>query len=601
LEELKLKGRRFAELIFGVLIMEDLLAILLLVALSAVIGSGKSIVMSLLFDAGKLILVVGSWFLVGYFVVPMFFRRVITYASQETLTIVAIAFCLLLVSVAGYFGYTPALGAFIMGSILAETPQVNRIEELIRPIRDIFAAVFFVSVGMLIDPKLIIANFGIVCLISLVTVIGKIFASSLGALLTGQSLGTSLRVGFGMAQIGEFSFIIVGMGLTMGVISDQLYPIVVAVSAITTFTTPYLIRISGRLALTIDRRLPPEIKRYLSNYSSWIYHLMADKKDSASYRKVIIRFVVNAIIVAVIFTFISKFVPSHLSELVHKHWLLELISWVTAILLSSPFLWAMLFAARWNIHSSVENKNAYYLLMGIIWVMVIAEVVFLTVAYFYSWVIVGVLFVIALAFFTLFYARLGKFYYWFEENFLANIGRNTETHKNKFEQLAPWDNRLVSLSVAENCQAAGKSLQNLQIRQEFHLNIVAIQRNQELIVAPRGEQLLLSHDKLVVLGHDDNIEEFKAIISAPELLNTTDNILEHFVLKPVLLSSGSPLIGQTIRDSQIRERAGGLVVGLERAGQEILNPDPSTRLAAGDLLLMVGKPDRLKIIAAVGA
>jgi CPA2 family monovalent cation:H+ antiporter-2 len=305
LEELHLKGKRFAELIFGVLIVEDLLAILLLVALSSGVGHHGDIVVSLFVDTIKLILVVGSWFLIGYFVVPFFFRRIIDHASQETLTIISIAFCLLLVCVAAYFNYTPALGAFIMGSILAETPQVHRIEELIRPIRDIFAAVFFVSVGMLIDPKLILNNLPIVLLISSVTILGKICSSSVGALLTGQSISTSLRVGFGMAQIGEFSFIIVGLGLAMEVTSDMLYPIVVAVSAITTFTTPYLIRLSGGLVTKIERHLPQDVKNVLNNYSTWVYRTLADKKESVSYRKIITRFFVNAIIVAVIFTLMS--------------------------------------------------------------------------------------------------------------------------------------------------------------------------------------------------------------------------------------------------------------------------------------------------------
>ena len=151
LEEMHLKGKRFATLIFGVLIVEDLLAILLLVALSSVVINKDHLFASLSMDAIKLVLVVGSWFLVGYFIVPYCFRKMIHYANQETLTITAIALCLLLVCIATHYHYTPALGAFIMGSILAETPQIHRIEEAIRPIRDIFAAVFFVSVGMLMD------------------------------------------------------------------------------------------------------------------------------------------------------------------------------------------------------------------------------------------------------------------------------------------------------------------------------------------------------------------------------------------------------------------------------------------------------------------
>jgi CPA2 family monovalent cation:H+ antiporter-2 len=594
LEELHLKGKRFAELIFGVLIVEDLLAILLLVALSSIVTSKDPLYYALSLDAIKLFVIVGSWFIVGYFLVPLFFRHIVVYASQETLTIVSIAFCLLLVCLAAFFHYTPALGAFIMGSILAETPQIKRIEELIRPIRDIFAAVFFVSVGMLIDPKVIYANLGIVLLISLVTLVGKIFSSSIGAILTGQSLSTSLRVGFGMAQIGEFSFIIVGLGLTMGVTNDQLYPIVVAVSALTTFTTPYLIRISGRLSSRLEKKMPKSIKSSLNNYSIWVYRVLADKKDSAAYRRIITRFIMNAIIVAVIFTMIEQFLPAHLHNITQRQWLAEILSWLSAMILSSPFVWAMLFAAKWNIKSvQSDNKNAFYLLVGIIWVLVIAEIIFLTVAYFYTPVTLLILFSAVLLFFSLFYSRLGKFYYWVEKNFLANISRDAET--DQFKLLAPWDNALASVHIDDGSEAIGKSLQELQIRQKYNINIVAILRKNALISAPRGEQLLAARDELVVLGRDENIEEFKHLITNPAIQAApVEDVLNNFVLRAVLLDPTSSHIGQSIRDSRIREAADGLVVGLERRGMEILNPDPATVLESGDLLLMVGKSENLK-------
>lgn len=600
LEELRLKGKRFAELIFGVLIVEDLLAILLLVALSSEVGHHGKIFVSLMVDSIKLILVVGSWFLIGYFVVPVFFRRIINYASQETLTIISIAFCLLLVCAAAYCNYTPSLGAFIMGSILAETPQVHRIEELIRPIRDIFAAVFFVSVGMLIDPKLIMNNLPIVLLISSVTVIGKIFSSSVGALLTGQSISTSLRVGFGMAQIGEFSFIIAGLGLAMEVTSDTLYPIVVAVSAITTFTTPYLLRLSGGLVMTIDKYLPAEIKGFLNNYSTWVYRTMADKKESVSYRNIIVRFFVNAIIVAVIFTLTNEFLSPYVRDVIARDWLVKVISWLTALILSSPFIWANLFAAKSDVQfKDNQSRGSYYLLVGIIWIMVIAEVIFLSIVYFHTWAILGILLSAALGFFSLFYSRIGKFYYWFEHNFLANIGQASHGKVDQYKQLAPWDNYLTSLIIDENAPAEGKSLIELQIRQKYGINIVAIQRQHELIVVPRGEHLLHAHDQLVVLGRDDQLDEFKEIISSPAEVQPKEDILHNFMMKPILLEPDSPLIGVSIRESMIREKANGLVVGLERGGREILNPDPSKTLMAGDLLLIVGQAEKLKLMASI--
>lgn len=205
------------------------------------------------------------------FLVPPLFRRIAHYISEETLTIISVALCLLLVCIAAKFHYSSALGAFIMGSILAETTLVHRIEDVIRPIRDIFAAVFFISVGMLIDPNVIIQNWPIVICLSLVTIFGKLLTTSIGAFLTGQSINTSIRVGFSMAQVGEFSFIIAALGVALGVTNNLLYPLIVAVSGITTFTTPYLIRLSVRLSLWLEANLPHRINYFLQSYTTWVY------------------------------------------------------------------------------------------------------------------------------------------------------------------------------------------------------------------------------------------------------------------------------------------------------------------------------------------
>jgi CPA2 family monovalent cation:H+ antiporter-2 len=289
-----------------------------------------------------------------------------------------------------------------------------------------------------------------------------------------------------------------------------------------------------------------------------------------------------------------------LHHYIQRLWLVEVISWLTAMMLSSPFIWAKLFAVKTDAgFTNSESKGSYYLLIGIIWIMVIAEILFLSIAYFHTWVIIGILFTLALIFFSVFYARIGQFYYWFENNFLANIGQANEDTDDKLKQLAPWDNHLITLVIDENALVQDKTLIDVQIRQKYGINIVAIQRQHELIVAPRGEQVLHAHDLLVVLGRDDQIDEFKSIISSPETVKQPVDILKNFLLKPVLLEQDSPLVGISIRDSLIREKANGLVVGLERQGREILNPDPATKLAGGDLLLIVGLAERLKPMASI--
>jgi CPA2 family monovalent cation:H+ antiporter-2 len=245
LDEMNLREDSFADLIFGVLIIEDLLAILLLAALSAIATTQTFSLMNTLIDCGELLLIVSTWFILGYFIIPRFFKLIRHHITQETLTLLSVACCLFLVCVSSYFQYSVALGAFIMGSILAGAPQVHRIERLLKPIRDIFAAVFFVSVGMLVNPQIIVQHYQLILLISAVAVLGKIVTSALGGLVTKQGINTSVRLGFTMAQIGEFSFIIVGMGVVLGAVDAELSPMIIAISAITTFLTPYLIRASG--------------------------------------------------------------------------------------------------------------------------------------------------------------------------------------------------------------------------------------------------------------------------------------------------------------------------------------------------------------------
>src|SRR5688572_21454309 len=239
-DELGAKTKKFAGLVFGILIVEDLVAILLLVLLSTIAVSQQFEGGELLMQILKLGFLLVLWFLGGIFFVPTFLKRATKLLNDETLLIVSIALCLLMVMLAVAVGFSAALGAFIMGSILAETTQAERIEHLIKSVKDLFAAVFFVSVGTMIDPLLILDYAVPILVVSLVTLVGKFTTSALGALLSGQSLKNAVQTGMSLGQIGEFSFIIASLGVSLKVTSDFLYPIAVAASAVTTFTTPYL-------------------------------------------------------------------------------------------------------------------------------------------------------------------------------------------------------------------------------------------------------------------------------------------------------------------------------------------------------------------------
>ncbi len=384
-DELNLKTKRFAEVVFGVLVVEDLFAILLLVALSTTVAANSLFSWDMFYAAVNLVLIVGFWFLAGYFFVPSVFRKLAPYFSQETLTVFSIGLCLFMVLIANHFHYSTALGAFIMGSILAETSFVHRIETSIVPIRDIFGAVFFISVGMLINPAVIVDEWQKVLLITSVLMIGKITVISFGAFATGQSLKTSIRSGFSMAQIGEFSFIIATLGVSLNVINDKLYPIIVAVSGITTFTTPYLIRLSGRIGLLAQEKMPERIKYFLDGYTAWVYRVQSNSQNDSLVGSVTIRLISNGIIVAIIFIATKAYVYPNMQIWLGSSRNARVACEVIALLLSSPFIWGMMFSYK---HIKIPDYARVKLnpIMFAVWLLALAEITLLSIVNFHTWV-----------------------------------------------------------------------------------------------------------------------------------------------------------------------------------------------------------------------
>lgn len=305
LDELKLKGREFAQVIFGILVVEDLIAIIVLVSLTLTVITESFFSTELAFSIFRLVVVVGTWFLLGYFLIPSFFKRYSKYMNNETLMLISVGLCLFLVCIASYFHYSVALGAFIMGSILAETSLIHRIEPLIAPIKDIFAAVFFVSVGMLIDPLVIFDQWKLVLLLCFLTILGKFLFTALGAFLSGQSVATSTRVGLGMAQIGEFSFIIIGTGLTLNAISPEIYPIIVAVSVVTTFATPYFLKFSDNISSAMIHNIPSPLKHFINGYTKSVQRILNNPRYKPLYSKTALRLLITGIIAAAIFLMIE--------------------------------------------------------------------------------------------------------------------------------------------------------------------------------------------------------------------------------------------------------------------------------------------------------
>ena len=582
MEELGLKNKHFAELVFGILIVEDLLAILLLAGLSIVVGTHAVLSATLADSAIKLFIVVGSWFLIGYFLIPTLIRKLVDVANQETLTIVSVALCLLLVCIAAYFGYSTALGAFIMGSILAETDSIQFIEQYMRPIRDIFAAVFFISVGMLIDPSIIIHNIWIVLLIAIITIVAKILSTATGALAAGQSLTTAVRSGFSMAQIGEFSFIIAGLGLTLQVTRPALFPIIIAVSAITTFTTPYLIMSSASLSKRLEKNLPTHLKALLNHYTILIHRYLRLKKKRAVYSQYITRLLVNSVMVAIIFSLSEKWIFPAISGWILSIYWINTLSCLIALLLASPFIWGMIFAYRAFPH---RHYAAIKPIIALGWIFTLTVIITLAITYFHTWSIILLLILIAFTLFSLLHKPLQKFYPWLEKRFLANI-RTPSLQEISKDELATWGINLRGTDIRNNYYFINKTLQELDLAQQFGIHIVALYRGPKIILTPENHEKIRLYDKLFILGSDEQIDSFSQLLQ----INTYQEELElynHLELKTFLLDKTHPFVGLSIEEAMKKNQIEGIVLGMERHGVRKINPSKKTILHKEDLLILL--------------
>ncbi len=582
-QEVGLGTRRFADHVFAILVVEDIVAVLLLVGLSVVAMTQTVWDISLVFATVRLVGVVGGWFLVGYFVIPTFFLRAGRFLDNETITILATGLCLLMVAAATQLGYSAALGAFIMGSILAETREASRIETLIRPLRDLFAAIFFVSVGMLVNPAVIADNWGIVLFITATLIVGKSVGVTFAALVTGQALKPSIQMGLSLAQIGEFSFIIAGLGSQLAVTSDFLYPIAVAVSSLTVFTTPYLVRHSQSIAEVVERALPAKTLAAISLYTARMQAQNGRRTGSRSFAGSLFRFALNAILVTSVYLTLAAVALPLLQARFPERDAIPALVWLAGTLLSAPFVWGMFFAfSRRRSNEALTLAPFLGHLVTLLWVGALSAAFFATATSFILILCAG------LSLFLLSYRRLEVSYRWFETRLVKNLENSAGKTEASLQAMAPWDLHLFRVNVNPNSSLVGLSLQQASIRQRFGLNIVAIQRGDRCLRAPTAAERLYPADTLLILGTDPEVEAFRVTAEAADIPAEDQNPLNDYALERVFIDGQSPFAGKTIRESGIRDAHKGLIVGLENGTFRTTNPDPTRVLVAGDILWMVG-------------
>ena len=607
-DDLGLRQQRFTGLVLSILILEDILAIVLMVMLTTVAVSKNFEGTEMMYSILKLVFFLILWFVVGLYLIPILLKRVRKLLTDETTLIVALALCLGMVVMASKAGFSPAFGAFIMGSILAETVDAERIEKSIAPVKDLFGAIFFVSVGMMVDPKMIVEYWGPILSIVIAILLGQTILGTGGVLLSGQSLKTAMQCGFSLTQIGEFAFIIASLGVSLHVTSDFLYPIVVAVSVITTFLTPYMIRLSVPAYNFVDRFLPAKWKRLLDRYSSGTQPVNRENNWkrllSSVLRIVVVYSVLSVAVIIISFHLIIPFIVEAMGKQFG-----DLASAILTLVLISPFLRAMImkknrsieFRALWADsrfnHAPLISLILLRVIIGIGFVVYVIESLYQTSA------AIGVGFAIVVVALMIFSRFLKKQSIVLERTFVQNLRskdmKNVYLGKKKPEyagRLLDRDIHFSDFLISADSLWAGKTLLELDLGRKFGVHITSIIRGEHRINIPGAATRVFPSDTLQVIGTDEQLSQFAAYAARiAEAQKDDDFEKREMYLKQFVVDKKSSFVGRSIRESGIRNKYRCLVVGIESVVDGSLHsPDVDAPLSTGDVVWVVGEDEALK-------
>lgn len=612
-DELGIKTKQYARIVFGVLVVEDIVVILLMVLLSTIAISNRIEGSAMLFTIGKLLFFLLLWFITGIFLIPTFLKKVKNLLDEETLLILSIGLCLGMVVVATQVGFSAELGAFIMGSILAETTKAEKVEHLIKPVKDLFGSIFFISVGMLIDPVTIMEYRWEVLWVTLLTLLGKFISTTGGAVLSGQPLKQSVQVGMSMAQIGEFAFIVAALGLSLGVTSDFIFPVAVGASAITTFTTPYMIKYSPKGYELIVRIFPAKWIDALNNYSS----STQDIQTETSWKRVLKAYlsiaITNGIILLALMLLSINFLLPFIDGAIANDSTRSLIATVVSFGAAAPFIWALM-AKRPNnlgykeLWLDKKYSRGPLLIIEISRIIIGLIILGLWISRLYTGftaILIG-LPVISVVL-ILFSQRLQKFYQRLEGRFLTNFNareiaaeENSHTESLISKHFTPrsaptqWEAHMVDMEVKQNADYIGKTLEELAWREQYGVNIAYIKRGDKLIYAPSKNNRLLPFDRIGVISTDEQMNAFKSVFESVEEIDPAAYNVDDIIVKKIIVDENNRLRGLTVRDSGIRERTNGLIIGIERSNERILNPNSNTVFKWGDVVWIVGERKKIQ-------
>ena len=603
-DDMGLKSKPYASLIFGSLVFEDLIAVLMLVLLSTMAVSNKFAGGEMLMALGKLAFFLVLCFLVGIYIIPTLFRKARAFISDEILLIVSIGLCFGMVVLANAAGFSSALGAFMMGSILAETIEGEHIQKLTSKIKDLFGAIFFVSVGMMVNPAIIAQYWPNILVLAIVAVGGILIFSTTGVLIAGKGLDIAVHTGFTMAQLGEFAFIIAGLGCSMGVMREFIYPVVIAVSVITTFSTPYMIKAADPALAYLKRRLPARVLAVVDPPQE---NTDANSMAEHSEWKKLLKFyalrvgLYSVILVAIILAanaFLDKTVTSVFPSMGEgaRGW----IELILTLLVMSPFLYGMTILnggiarpASRLLAEKPSNRWPILSLMALRIGIGIAFIVAVVQKYYHvaGWsalllVLLMFLFMIVIKFTLRNFGGL-------EARFMENLNAKENLEKQRAPvatevqaKMKGYDIHMAGVKLSPDSEYAGKTLREMPFRHTSGVNIVNIVRGSRSILIPSGNEPVYPGDELLAVGTTAQLEAFRRMMEESNAAAPVVND-EEFLVEPIVLKEGSTLAGQTLRSADMRS-SGCMVISVLHQGNLITNPKPDYRFEVEDTVWLAG-------------
>lgn len=606
LDDLGLRQQRFAGLVMSVLILEDVLAIVMMVMLSTIAHGANPDGSMMIESVGKIVFFLVLWFVVGIFLIPPFLRKTRRLMNDETLVVVALGLCCAMAVLSTTVGFSSAFGAFVMGSILAETIEADKITTVVEPVKNLFGAIFFVSVGMLVDPAILVSYAVPILVLVLTILVGQAIFGTMGFMLSGQPLKTAMRCGFSMAQIGEFAFIIASLGLSLRVISDFLYPVVVAVSVITTFLTPYMMKAAIPCYEFMERRLPRKWIRRLDHMGA-IHH--TTQTENNHWRALLKAMAWNVVIysilsVAVVAIMLSLFLPfmRRLLPGWELHWWANGITGILTVAMISPFLRSMImkknhseeFKALWT-ESRLNRLPLIFTVL--VRVAIGAGFIFYICNYlsrFKNALIITIALVVILL--MALSRRLKHRSIRLERLFVQNLrsrdiaAQVSGKRRPLFEgHLLDRDIHISEFIVPVDSLWAGKTLAQLKLGNRFGVHVSSILRGSHRINIPDGNMMLFVGDKLQAIGNDEQLNIMNAAMQAELLPEDADIEHREMKLQKLVITADSPLVGKTLKESNVRQRYNFMVVGVEEGQKNLTMINPNRRFEVGDIVWVVGE------------